>query len=50
MPIYDMLGQLIQQDIITKENISISANAAGIYALEVHSLASSRAIRFTVMK
>jgi len=50
--IYDMLGQLIQQDVIAKEStpISMSGHAAGVYALEVHTLASSRAIRFTVVK
>jgi len=50
--IYDMLGQLVQQDVISSESmpLSLQGSAAGIYTLEVHTALSSRTIRFTVMK
>jgi len=50
--IYDMLGRLIQQDIISAESIpiSMSGSAAGAYALVVHTAAASGTIRFTVLK
>jgi hypothetical protein len=50
--IYDMLGRLIQQGIINAEStpISMSGSADGVYALVVHTAASSGTIRFTVLK
>lgn len=50
--IYNMLGQLIQQGMLTKASMSVSlcSNADGIYSLEVHSPISNGTIRFIVVK
>ena len=50
--IYDMLGRLIQQDVIGSESIpiSMSGTSAGVYALVVHTGAASSTIRFTVLR